>query len=48
MKAEVLLHGIKAVLFDLDGILLNRDKSVKLFIESQYGKTLNHIPKESY
>ncbi|MED4671048.1 L-2-haloalkanoic acid dehalogenase [Lysinibacillus fusiformis] len=43
--------GIKAVLFDLDGTLLNRDESVKFFIESQYerlGMTLNHIPKESY
>ncbi|WP_025114905.1 HAD family hydrolase [Lysinibacillus fusiformis] len=35
---------IKAVLFDLDGTLLNR-------VESQYerlGKILNHMPKESY
>ena len=42
---------IKAVLFDLDGTLLNRDESVKRFIESQYDR-LNqlvcHIPKEKY
>ncbi|MFD4490339.1 HAD family hydrolase [Lysinibacillus fusiformis] len=43
--------GIKAVLFDLDGTLLNRDESVNFFIESQYerlGMTLDDIPKESY
>lgn len=42
---------IKAVLFDLDGTLLNRDASVKSFIEQQYDrleKLLNSIPKESY
>ena len=42
---------IKAVLFDLDGTLLNRDASVKLFIERQYerlNKLLNSIPKEKY
>ncbi|KPN94768.1 HAD family hydrolase [Lysinibacillus sp. ZYM-1] len=42
---------IKAVLFDLDGTLLNRDESVKLFIERQYerlNKLLNSIPKEKY
>ncbi|WP_155590747.1 HAD family hydrolase [Lysinibacillus cavernae] len=42
---------LKAVLFDLDGTLLNRDESVKLFIEKQYDRlneVLNHVPKESY
>ncbi len=42
---------LKAVLFDLDGTLLDRDTSVKLFIEDQYlrlEKALNHIPKDRY
>ncbi|WP_343839039.1 HAD family hydrolase [Salinibacillus aidingensis] len=42
---------IKAVVFDLDGTLLNRDASVKFFIEKQYqrlNKWLNHIPKDNY
>jgi putative hydrolase of the HAD superfamily len=42
---------IKAVIFDLDGTLLNRDESVKKFIDSQYqrlNKWVNHIPKEEY
>lgn len=42
---------IKAVLFDLDGTLLNRDESVKMFIERQYirlNKIVGHIPKEMY
>ncbi|WP_046174109.1 HAD family hydrolase [Domibacillus indicus] len=42
---------IKAVLFDLDGTLLNRDKSVEKFIEQQYerlNKWVGHIPKEKY
>ncbi|KAB2331306.1 HAD family hydrolase [Bacillus mesophilum] len=42
---------IKAVLFDLDGTLLNRDESVKWFIQIQYdrlNKALGHIPKERY
>lgn len=41
----------KAVLFDLDGTLLNRDKSVELFINEQYERLyelLSHIPKEQY
>lgn len=41
----------KAVLFDLDGTLLNRDKSVDFFINHQYerlNKILSHIPKEQY
>ncbi len=42
---------IKAVLFDLDGTLLNRDESVKIFIDRQFDrlhKRLNHIPKDKY
>ena len=42
---------IKAVIFDLDGTLLNRDESVKKFIDNQYDrlyKWVNHIPKEDY
>lgn len=42
---------IKAVIFDLDGTLLNRDESVKKFIDHQYerlNKWLAHIPKEKY
>ncbi|RLL48546.1 HAD family hydrolase [Oceanobacillus piezotolerans] len=42
---------IKAVVFDLDGTLLNRDASVRVFIENQYqqlNKWLNHIPKKKY
>ncbi|MCM3439629.1 HAD family hydrolase [Metabacillus halosaccharovorans] len=42
---------IKAVLFDLDGTLLNRDESLKGFIDNQYqrlNKWLGHIPKETY
>ena len=42
---------IKAVIFDLDGTLLNRDESVKMFIETQYDrliKLVRHIPKEKF
>ena len=42
---------IKAALFDLDGTLLNRDESVKLFLDSQYhrlNKFVGHIPKKQY
>ncbi|MFC4560069.1 HAD family hydrolase [Virgibacillus kekensis] len=42
---------IRAVLFDLDGTLLNRDLSVRKFIHDQYERLLNvlvHIPKEEY
>ncbi|KAB7673218.1 HAD family hydrolase [Bacillus sp. B1-b2] len=42
---------IKAILFDLDGTLLNRDESVQLFIANQYDRFshyLDHIPKEQY
>ncbi|MBM7601049.1 putative hydrolase of the HAD superfamily [Virgibacillus halotolerans] len=45
------MNIIKAVLFDLDGTLLNRDASVKVFIEKQYqrqNKWLNHIQKDKY
>lgn len=41
----------KAILFDLDGTLLNRDKSVAIFINDQYERLyerLSHIPKEQY
>ncbi len=42
---------IKAVLFDLDGTLLDRDASVEIFINSQYGrlnKSVGHVLKEQY
>ena len=42
---------IKAVLFDLDGTLLDRDESVKRFIQSQYDRikrVVGHIPRETY
>jgi putative hydrolase of the HAD superfamily len=42
---------IKAVLFDLDGTLLNRDASVRAFITDQYERLyywLHHIPKDLY
>jgi putative hydrolase of the HAD superfamily len=42
---------IKAVLFDLDGTLLNRDASVEQFIAIQYDRlanNLNHIFKNDY
>ncbi len=42
---------IKAVLFDLDGTLLNRDESVKTFVDKQYerlDKWLSHVPKDKY
>ena len=42
---------IKAALFDLDGTLLDRDESVKKFIEKQYDRLhnrLNAISKERY
>ncbi|MDF2789766.1 MAG: L-2-haloalkanoic acid dehalogenase [Neobacillus sp.] len=42
---------IKAVLFDLDGTLLDRDESVKKFIHSQYdrlNRIVGHIPRETY
>lgn len=42
---------IQAVLFDLDGTLLNRDASVMSFIDDQYDRmhqSLGHIPKDVY
>jgi putative hydrolase of the HAD superfamily len=42
---------IKALLFDLDGTLLNRDASVHKFINNQYDrlrKFVGHIPKDTY
>ncbi|MFC5464169.1 HAD family hydrolase [Lederbergia graminis] len=42
---------IKAAIFDLDGTLLDRDSSVKSFINRQYERLildLGHIPKEKY
>jgi len=42
---------IKAILFDLDGTLLNRDQSVELFINEQYDRLyalLSYIPKDEY
>ncbi|MFA1822737.1 HAD family hydrolase [Virgibacillus oceani] len=42
---------IKAVIFDLDGTLLNRDESVAIFIDKQYerlNKWVNHVPKDKY
>ncbi|RLJ90462.1 HAD family hydrolase [Planococcus citreus] len=42
---------IQAVLFDLDGTLLNRDASVVSFIDEQYNRmhhSLGHIPKDLY
>ncbi len=35
---EWVLQMIKAAMFDLDGTLLDRDESVKLFIEEQYNR----------
>jgi putative hydrolase of the HAD superfamily len=42
---------LKAVLFDLDGTLLDRDKSIEQFISVQYDRLdrqLSHIPKTDY
>ncbi|PEA53319.1 L-2-haloalkanoic acid dehalogenase [Bacillus pseudomycoides] len=42
---------IKAVIFDLDGTLLDRDQSLKLFIKDQYKRYINefkHVPEEQY
>ena len=42
---------IKAVIFDLDGTLLDREKSIAKFVSSQYDEFhayLDHIPKEVY
>ncbi|AJI08763.1 MULTISPECIES: HAD family hydrolase [Bacillus] len=42
---------IKAIIFDLDGTLLDRDSSLKFFIKEQYKRYINklkHIPEEQY
>lgn len=42
---------IKAVIFDLDGTLLNRDASVLSFVSNQYDRyrdVFGHIPKQQY
>lgn len=42
---------IKAAIFDLDGTLLDRDESVKMFIDHQYDrlhKFVGHIPREMF
>ena len=42
---------VKAIIFDLDGTLLNRDASVLKFIDHQYERLNNclcHIPKDQY
>ncbi|MFL0504822.1 HAD hydrolase-like protein [Ureibacillus sp. 179-F W5.1 NHS] len=42
---------IRAILFDLDGTLLNRDESVKYFVENQYDRfctNFEFILKEMY
>ncbi|MBD8499239.1 HAD-IA family hydrolase [Paenibacillus arenosi] len=36
---------IKAVIFDLDGTLLNRDLSLRLFVEDQYNRYANHLTR---
>lgn len=42
---------VKAVIFDLDGTLLDRDRSLKQFIQNQYERyrdALGHIERERY
>ncbi|MEC2055960.1 HAD family hydrolase [Peribacillus psychrosaccharolyticus] len=42
---------IQAVIFDLDGTLLNRDASLRKFIDGQYvrlNEWVGHIPKDKY
>ena len=42
---------MKAVLFDLDGTLLNREASVEKFIKNQHNRlyrSLGHIPEKTY
>lgn len=45
------LTMIKAIIFDLDGTLLNRDASIEMFVDCQYDRLnieLGHIPKDKY
>jgi len=45
------LTMIKAIIFDLDGTLLNRDASIEMFVDCQYDRLnieLGHIPKDTY
>jgi putative hydrolase of the HAD superfamily len=45
------IEMIKAAIFDLDGTLLDRDESVKMFISNQYDrlhKFVGHIPQEKF
>lgn len=42
---------IKAVIFDLDGTLLDRDASLEKFVEAQYNRLnewLGHIPESQF
>ncbi|MBB6695081.1 HAD family hydrolase [Cohnella xylanilytica] len=41
---------IRAVLFDLDGTLLDRDRSLEAFLDNQYDRleAFRHIPKEPF
>lgn len=42
---------IKAVIFDLDGTLLDRDRSLAAFVEAQYDRLIEdmqHIPKDLF
>ncbi|PAD27333.1 L-2-haloalkanoic acid dehalogenase [Niallia circulans] len=42
---------IKAIIFDLDGTLLNGDASIEMFVDCQYDRLnieLSHIPKDTY
>lgn len=51
IEGGVCVKMIKAVLFDLDGTLLDRDASVKMFIDCQYDRlntVVGHIPKGTY
>lgn len=37
------MSRIKAVIFDLDGTLLNRDESVQKFIKGQYNRIISSV-----